>query len=261
MYMRGSEERMLVLVMLALFAVGAIAGLVDAIAGGGGLLTVPSLWLLAPGLDAQQLLGTNKGQGVFGTATSLHRFANSPLLDRRRARASFPPALIGAALGVLLVSRIQPDVLRPVVMILLAMAAVLVIIQRPPHVQLESRPRPAWMAAIVGFGLAGYDGFFGPGTGTFLILACTYLWRDPLDAASANAKVVNFASNLASMATFAMLGLIVWKYALPMAAGQIIGGYAGAHLTIRVGRNLVRYVVVAVSLGLIAWLAWQMIYG
>lgn len=247
--------------MLALFAVGAVAGLVDAIAGGGGLLTVPALWLIAPGLDPRQVLGTNKGQGVFGTATSLHRFANSPLLDRRRAWASFPPALLGAALGVMLVSRIRPAVLAPVVMILLAVAAILVIVQRPPHVQLAFRPRPWWMAAVVGFILAGYDGFFGPGTGTFLILAYTYLWRDPLDAASANAKVVNFASNLASMVTFASLGLIVWAYALPMAAGQIIGGYVGAHLTIRVGRKLVRYVVVGVSLALILRLAWQTFWG
>jgi uncharacterized protein len=250
-----------VLVMLALFAVGAVAGLVDAIAGGGGLLTLPALWLLAPGLDPRQLLGTNKGQGVFGTATSLQRFASSPLLDRRRAWASFPPALAGAALGALLVSFIRPEVLTPVVMIMLGMAAVLVIIQRPPHLHLETRPRPWWMAAVVGFILAGYDGFFGPGTGTFLILAYTWLWHDPLDAASANAKVVNFASNLASMAMFAWLGLIVWSYALPMAAGQVVGGYLGAHLTIRVGRKLVRYVVVGVSLALMLRLAWQMFGG
>jgi hypothetical protein len=246
----------------ALFLVGLVAGTVDAIAGGGGLLALPALRLAlgsVPGLAdrAPQLtLGTNKGQGVFGTATSLGKFLFSPLLDRQRAVQSFVPALVGGAVGVSVVAKLPPRVLDPLIMGLLAAAAALVIFQRPPAAKLTPRRRSAALAAAVGFSLAFYDGFFGPGTGTFLILAYTYLWHDPLDAASANAKVVNFASNLASVGAFAMKGLIVWKFALPMAAGQIMGGYAGAHLTIRRGRGLVRYAVVAVAIALMVKLGW-----
>jgi uncharacterized protein len=254
-----------VLIASLLFLVGLVAGCVDAIAGGGGLLTVPALRMALGGVPAfagrapQLALGTNKGQGVFGTATSLGKFLFSPLLDRKRAAQSFVPALVGGVVGVSVVARIPPKVLDPLIMALLAVAAALVIFQRPPSRQLASRTRPMWMAAAVGFSLAFYDGFFGPGTGTFLILAYTYLWHDPLDAASANAKVVNFASNLAAMVTFASRKLIVWKFALPMAAGQIIGGYIGAHVTIRGGRGVVRYVVVAVAIALIVKLGWGLI--
>jgi uncharacterized protein len=230
---------------------------VDAIAGGGGLLTLPSIWL-AGVHDPHFALGTNKGQGVFGTAVSLHRFFHSPLLDRRRAMASFVPALVGAAAGVRLVSRIDPRILTPVVMVLLAAVAVFMIFQHPPATPPFPRNRPILLAMAVAFVIAFYDGFFGPGTGTFLILAYAWLWRDSLDAASANAKVVNFASNLASMTVFAINGLVLWHYALPMAAGQAIGGAAGAHLTIKVGRSLVRYAVIIVSLALLFRLAWQL---
>jgi len=248
-----------VLIVCALFLVGLVAGCVDAIAGGGGLLTLPALMLTGIGDNSALALGTNKGQGVFGTAVALRKYSLSPLLDRRRALQSFAPALLGGAIGTLIVAEISPRVLNPLLMALLATAAALVLFQRPPSRQLQPRHRSAWLAAAVGFSLAFYDGFFGPGTGTFLILAYTCLWHDPLDAASANAKVVNFASNLASTAAFAFRRLIFWNYVLPMAAGQIIGGYVGAHLTIRSGRGLVRYAVVAVTIAMIVRLGWRFV--
>ena len=241
----------------ALGGVGLVAGFVDAIAGGGGLLTLPAL--LLAGVPARYSLGTNKGQSIFGTATALRKYWHSPLLDRQRAVQSFVPALAGAALGTMLVLRVPPARLEPLIMALLAVAAVLVIVQRPSSKALMTRHRPGWMAAGVGFALAFYDGFFGPGTGTFLILAYTYIWHDPLDSASANAKVVNFASNLASMVSFAWQKMILWPYALPMVAGQIVGGWLGAHLTIRAGRTLVRYAVVAVCAALIVRLGWKLV--
>jgi hypothetical protein len=238
---------------MGLFLVGLLAGFVDAIAGGGGLLCLPALMNL--GIGPEVALGTNKGQGVFGTATSLHRFFRSNLLDRRRAAQSFLPALLGAAAGAMVVSQLARRILTPLIIALLAAVAVLMIVQRAPTVALPPRTRPMWLAAAVALALGFYDGFFGPGTGTFLILAYAHLWRDGLDAASANAKVVNFASNLAAMVTFALHGWIIWKFALPMAVGQILGGYLGAHLTIRVGRQLVRWAVVVVSIALIVRLA------
>ncbi|MCY2951659.1 MAG: TSUP family transporter [Planctomycetota bacterium] len=245
------------LIAAALFLVGMVAGFVDAIAGGGGLLTVPALFLT--GIDPHLAMGTNKAQGVFGTATSLQRFSGSSLLDRKRAKRSFVPALVGAAAGVFLLMHVKPQVLRPLVMAMLAGVAIFMIVHRAPAVPRPPRHRGFILTGAVAFILAFYDGFFGPGTGTFLIVAYAYFWGDSLDSASANAKVVNFGSNFASMVTFAALGQIRWKLALPMAAGQVVGGYLGAHATIRAGRKLVRLAVVMVSIALIARLLWDLV--
>ena len=254
---RAAGKDAKVLIAGVLFIVGAVAGFVDAIAGGGGLLTMPALFLTGIGNgDALIVLGTNKGQGVCGTATSLHRFWQSPLLDRRRAAMSFPAALAGAAGGVCLALRVPNRILAPLIIVLLAGVAVFMIVQRPPTVTEPPRQRGWLLTLVVAFAIAFYDGFFGPGTGTFVIFAYAYFWCDSLDAASANAKVVNFGSNLAAMVAFAALGKICWRLALPMAVGQIIGGYLGAHATIRSGRNLVRVAVVVVSIALIGRLLW-----
>ena len=246
-------------ILVALGLVAFAAGLVDSIAGGGGLLTMPAL--LWTGLPTNLALGSNKGQSVFGSGMALLRYAHSPLLDRRRAMVAVLPGLAGATLGVYLLMNVSSKALTPLVMAMLTGVAIFMIFYRPPH----SRPPLAkdrlWAALPIAFLIAAYDGFFGPGTGTFLILAYALVFHDPLDAASANAKVVNFASNLASMVIFAANGLIVWKVALPMAAGQASGAWVGAHLTIRNGRAFVRYVVLVISLALITRLAWQMWYG
>ena len=239
--------------------VGAVAGFVDSIAGGGGLLTLPAL--LVAGLPPHLALGTNKGQSVFGSGSALVRFARSPLLDRRRARQGFPFALLGAAVGVALVSVVPPRVLTPLVMVLLLAVAVVVALRRPPEPTGHRTSRPLWLAAGVAAALAAYDGFFGPGTGTFLIMANVALWHDPMDEASANAKVVNFAINLGSVVVFAAQGLVVWTVALPMGLGQALGAWIGAHLTVRRGRGLVRGFVILVSVALVLRLAWQLLAG
>ena len=244
----------MLLTALVLFVVALLGGFVDAIAGGGGLLTLPAL--LVAGLPMELALGTNKGQSVFGSGAALFRYHHSPLLDRARAKASFVPALIGSAIGVLMVTRLPRDVLEPVVILLLSGVAVFMVAYKPPRVDQPPRQRGLWLTIAVAAGIAWYDGFFGPGTGTFLILAYAILWRDPLPAASANAKVVNFASNLAAMVAFSLAGAVIWSLALPMAAGQLIGGFLGAHATIRKGRSVVRVTTVLVSLALIGRLAW-----
>jgi hypothetical protein len=248
--------------LAGLAAVGGAAGFVDAIAGGGGLLTLPAI--LLTGMPPHLALGTNKGQSVFGTAASLLRFAHSPLLDRRRAWIGAGPALAGSAAGVLAVRAVSPAALTPLVMILLGAVAVFFLVRRPAARTRGApapRPRSGALVALVAVALAFYDGFFGPGTGTFLIALYTLLWHDPLDAASANAKVVNFCSNLAAAVAFAAAGLTVWSVALPMGAGQLVGSWAGAHLTIRRGQGLVRGAVILVSLALLVRLAWSFLRG
>jgi hypothetical protein len=242
-------------VQLAAGLVAALAGCVDAIAGGGGLLTLPAL--LLAGLPPHAALATNKGQSVFGSGMALAQYARSPLLDRARALPGFSFGLAGAAGGVLAVLQVPPKALLVLVMALLTVIAVVLVFRRPRERQEAAVLRPWWVAAAVALLIGAYDGFFGPGTGTFLIMAYAWLWREPLHHASANAKAVNFASNLAALLTFLPSGQVCWALAAPMALGQALGAWAGAHLTIRRGAGLVRYLVIAVSLALLVRLAWQ----
>ncbi len=242
----------------ALVAVALVAGTVDAIAGGGGLLTVPAL--LWAGLPPHLALGTNKGQSVFGSGAALARFSRSGLVDGARARITFPAGLAGSLAGAALVLVVPADRLRPIVVALLAFAAVFVGTRRGGPAPVNGAPRPGATpaAAAIALAVGAYDGFFGPGTGTFLIVAFVALLGDGLARASASAKVVNFASNLAAVVLFAARGAVVWRIALPMAAAQLAGGWLGAHLAVRRGDALVRRVVVWVALALAAKLAWDM---
>jgi uncharacterized membrane protein YfcA len=239
-----------------LVAAALVAGVIDAIAGGGGLVTLPAL--LAVGLPPHVALGTNKGQSVFGPLAAILRFRRAGMLDLERARVSFPAGLAGALGGSALVLLVQPAVLRPLVVVLLVGAAAFVTLRpassaRPRQDGVApDRRRRALIAAAVALGIGAYDGFFGPGTGTFLIVAFVALLGDELRHASAAAKVVNFASNLASVAIFSLHGVILWRVALPMAVAQAAGGFLGAHLTVRGGDKVVRRVVLLVVVALVA---------
>lgn len=243
---------------LILAATAFVAGFIDAIAGGGGLLTVPALLLI--GVPAHYSLGTNKAQSIFGSGMALLRFARSSLLDRRRVVQGLLGGCVGAILGGKLALLLSPAVLQGIVVALLGAVAVSMVAYRPPAARWLVQARPWWLATLVALLIGGYDGFFGPGTGTFLIIAYTLIWGDPLDQASANAKVVNFASNLGALLTFAISGKVLWLLALPMIVGQASGGYLGAHVTVRHGQGVVRVMVVLVSLALIGRLLWGMLH-
>lgn len=244
------------LLSLAAFAAGAI----DAVAGGGGLISLPAL--LACGLPPHLALGTNKGQSVFGSGAALLRYARAGVVDGRRARLAFPLGFAGAVLGAWLALAIRPQVLRPVVLALLLVAGAVVALRpslTPAPAAEGADPGRSWarigaIAALVG----AYDGFFGPGAGTFLILAYVSWLHLAAVPATADAKVVNFASNLASVLTFAVQDRILWSLALPMAAAQFAGASLGAHLTLRRGERLVRAAVLAVVAALVVKLAWDM---
>ena len=249
---------------LALLALTAFAaGVVDAVAGGGGLITLPAL--LAAGLPPHMALGTNKGQSVWGSGAALVSYARAGLVRADRARITFPLGLLGAVAGAWLLLQVPADALKPLVLGLLVAVAVFLAFRpklAPPaasaHDALARPPvRPA-VAGAVAFSIALYDGFFGPGTGTFLILCFVLLLHETALRASAEAKVVNFASNLASCGLFAAAGMVEWRAALPMAAGQFLGATLGARLTVRKGDDLVRRIVLLVVLGTSAKLAFDL---
>jgi len=241
----------LVIAMLAF--VGFAAGLVDAIAGGGGLLTVPAL--LAAQLPPHVVLGTNKGQAVFGAFASFASFWSKGQIDKPRAPLGLAFGFAGALGGVSLVFLLSPERLRPVVLVLLVAAAVLVATRRPTTGARPLVTRPRLAVSILALLLGAYDGFFGPGTGSILIVANVMLFGDGLTRASGNAKVVNLASNLASVALFAAHGAILWKISLPMAAANALGAHVGARLAIKRGDRFVRAVVLVVVAALVAKLA------
>ena len=241
-----------------LVAVAFTAGLVDAIAGGGGLLTLPAL--LHAGLPAQVALGTNKGQSAFGSASSLVAFWRKGALDVRRARYTLPLGFAGSLCGaVLVIYAVRKEWLRPIVIVLLALAALTLLV---PRKERAHRPRPTprnamLIAAALALSIGVYDGFFGPGCGTFLVIGFSVFLAESLLSATADAKVVNFGSNLAALLVFAWHGDIVWPVALPMAAGQLAGSWTGAHLAVKGGDRLIRPVLLLIVALLIAKLAFD----
>jgi uncharacterized membrane protein YfcA len=221
-----------------------VAGLVDAIAGGGGLITLPAL--LAMGLSPSAAISTNKGQAVFGAVASLVSFLRNDGIDRGRAPVGFAFGFAGSCAGAFALLALRPEPLRPIVIVLLVLAATAVLLRGRVKPRPHPLAHPALALASVAFGLGMYDGFFGPGTGSLLIVAFALVFGDTLTRASGNAKVVNLASNLAAVGIFAWRGTILWHLALPMAMANTIGATIGARFALARGDRLVRPVILAV---------------
>ena len=210
-----------------LFVIACIAGTVDAIAGGGGLITLPAL--LALGLPAPIALATNKLQGTFGSGSAAWNFARRGAVDWRECWLGFALTSVGALAGTYMTVRVLDQHLLSLIIPWLLGAIVVYMIFQPQlgearrHHRLE---RPAFYA-LFGLGLGFYDGFFGPGAGSFWIIAFVTLLGHDFLRASAHARVMNFASNLASFVLFAAMGKVLWLPGLVMGAGQFIGGRIG----------------------------------
>lgn len=226
------------------------AGVIDAIAGGGGLITVPAL--LSAGVPVQFLFGTNKGAAVFGASASLFRFWRAGAIDKTRARGLFALGFIGSLLGAYLITQLDTAMLKPLVLVLLVAAGIIVTVVRPKPgaVDPKSVRHAALKAAFIALVIGAYDGFFGPGTGTFLIIAFVTVLHLTLSLATANAKVVNFASNLAAVGVFVLNDQVLWQISLPMAASNFLGGSLGAHLAVKGGDRLIRIAVLGVVIAL-----------
>ncbi len=234
------------------------AGMVDAIGGGGGLVTVPAL--LAAGLDPRVALATNKGQAVFGAVSSAASFGRHGAVTPERVKVAFAAGFVGSLLGALLLVTRRPEPLRPLVVALLLTALAVALVPRDRLPRLTPK-HPTVALVAVSLGLGAYDGFFGPGVGSMLIAANVVLFHEPLVRASGNAKIVNLASNLAAFGLFAARGTILWRVALPMAVANALGASVGARLALKGGDKLVRRVVVCVVLAVVAKLVRDMVKG
>ncbi len=233
------------------------AGVVDAIGGGGGLVTVPVL--LALGLEPHAVLATNKGQASFGAASSLVTYFRSDGLDRARVPWGLVSGFVGSLVGADLVSLIPSEPLRPMVLIMLAAAACVMLLRDRLIRARGASLNCAWGTGALGLALGGYDGFFGPGTGTLLIAAFVQFFGDSPTRASGNAKVINFASNVAALIVFQLHGSVLWGVALPMGLANLVGANLGARMVLRHGDRVVRVValgvVIAVAVKVLSELA------
>ncbi|WP_062298380.1 TSUP family transporter [Demequina maris] len=236
---------------LAILAVVAlVAGFLDTLAGGGGLLTLPAL--LLAGVPPLQALGTNKLQGSFGTG-----MATWQVIRRRRVRwddARWPMlwAFLGSAAGSIAIQFADPEPLRIVIPVVLAVIAAYFAFvpkahQPPDHERMSAAPYEATVVPAIG----AYDGAFGPGTGSLFALSGVTLRAYPLVRSTAVAKTLNFATNIASLLVFAFAGQMAWAVGGAMIGGQLVGAYVASHVLFKVNPVVLRVLIVVVSVAML----------
>ncbi|MHA6729289.1 TSUP family transporter [Devosia sp. A369] len=237
------------MVLLALGAVGMLAGFIDAIAGGGGMISVPAL--LSAGLPPVAALATNKMQSVVGTTIAAVTYWRRGFVSLKALVPAVTTTFAGSLLGALVVQRADVgllDIAVPVALIGIALYFLFApnLSDADKAARLPFGPFVPILGLVVGF----YDGIFGPGTGSFFAIGFVMLFGLGLTRASGNTKILNLVSNLAALVIFIPAGAVVWPVAIAMAIGQIIGGYIGARTGIRYGAKIIRPLVVVVSIAL-----------
>ena len=219
---------------------GFMASFIDSVVGGGGLIAIPAL--MWTGLPPVTVLGTNKAAAVMGAMTSFVTFVKSGKVDMWLIKRLFPISLIGSGIGVLTVRMVPPDILRPMVVVMLVVVLIYSICKKDwgkeNHYQGMSG-RLLMLSGLVAFAFGFYDGFFGPGTGSFILFAFLMAGVDFLGAA-ANARALNFASNISAAVLFSYFGLVNFSYAVPMGIAMIAGAWCGAHMALSKGTGYVR---------------------
>lgn len=240
-----------------------LAGFVDAAVGGGGLIQLPAALILLPGAAVPAVLGTNKFASFFGTSFAVQRFARHVAFDWSIIFPAASAAFVCAFFGSRTVTLLNPDFLRPVVLVLLVIVAAYVffvkdlgLIHAPKHGPRKARFLGVTIGAVLGF----YDGFFGPGTGSFLIFAFVGLLGFDFLSASASAKAINWSTNIASLIYFTATGHVLYRIGIAMAACNIIGAIIGARLAIAKGSRFVRIFFLVVVCGLIAKLSQTLLW-
>lgn len=241
--------------LVLLVLVGLVAGFIDSIAGGGGLLTVPAL--LLAGLTPMQALGTNKLQSVFGSGSASLTFARKGHVDWREMKLPFALSALGSAFGAYLATVISAEFLRtflPVLLMLIALYFALKpdISDLPGRQILVPAVFTATFVPLIGF----YDGILGPGTGSFFMMGYVALAGFGMLRATAHTKLLNFASNIGALVIFVLGGAVIWKIGLAMGLGQFIGARLGAGLAMKNGARLIKPLLVTVCIILSAKLLW-----
>lgn len=247
-------------ILPVLFGTGVVAGWVDSIAGGGGLITIPVL--LNFGLPPAVALGTNKLQATFGSGSATWHYGRAGLIPWRECAAGVVWTALGAAGGAVAVQWVRPDVLRMLIPVLLVGVA-LFFLFRPQLGDVDAQARLGRGAfyCLFGLGIGCYDGVFGPGTGTFWAFAFVLVLGFNLTKATAHTKLMNFTSNLVSLVVLAVGGKVWLLPGITMGLGQLLGAQIGSRMVVRRGAKFIRPIFIAVAVAVTARLVWQNLTG
>lgn len=233
-----------------LFLVSVIAGLLDTLAGGGGLISIPALIL--SGIPPLAALGTNKLQGSMGTATASYMMLKKKKISWDSVKYLMFTAFIGAVLGAIVVQFINTDVLTFVIPIVLLFIALYFLIS-PKPIETQGVPKltnKKYKNIVIPF-IGYYDGMFGPGTGSFFALSGISCRGHDLITSTAIAKPLNFATNVASLIVFLVAGHIVWVVGILMMLGQVLGAWLGSHCLFKINPAYLRVIVVIMCSGML----------
>ena len=234
--------------LLFLMLMTGFAGFVDSAAGGGGLISLPAY--LFAGLPVHYTYGTNKFSAACGTTFATAQFFQKGAMNIRVGLLAAVGSFAGSALGSHIVLLLSDQVLRTMMLIILPVAAVLILWRRDlPDENRDNgtlNAKKAVLALAIGLGIGLYDGIFGPGTGTFAIIAFTTLMGFDLRTAGGNAKVLNLASNYASLVTYLSSGLVVFYIGIPCAISGIVGNLLGSHFALKNGAKFIRPMMLVV---------------
>lgn len=255
----GAGWGTLALLILAAFA----AGWIDAVVGGGGLLQLPAL-LLVPGMTPVHALATNKLASIFGTAVSSATFYRKVRPSLRSTLPMAAVALAGSFGGASVAAFLPAELFKPIIVVALIVVALITLFKPQLGVAARVRYRGVQhlvVAALIGAVIGFYDGVLGPGTGTFLIFALVGLLGFNFLQASAQAKIVNFATNLGALLFFIPLGAVLWPLGLVMGAANVIGSFIGSRMAIARGVKFIRVVFLIVVTVLIVKLGLDIFAG
>jgi uncharacterized membrane protein YfcA len=246
--------------LLALIGAAFLAGAIDAVVGGGGLIQIPALFAVHPDAAPATLFGTNKCASVVGTTSATWRYARRVVMPWRTILPAAGAAFALSYAGAAAVAWLPRDAVRPLILVLLVLAAVYTLkrkdfgqVHRPVHAGRRELLYAVLLGGVIGF----YDGFFGPGTGSFLIFLFVRFFGFDFLHASASAKLVNVATNLAALAYFLPNGYVLPLLAAAMAVANVAGSLAGTRLALRHGSGFVRRVFLLVVAVMIVRFAWD----
>jgi len=224
-----------------------LAGFIDSIAGGGGLISLPAYYMA--GLPPHFALGTNKMSSSIGMVFSTGTYLREGYIYKPLIPISIAGALIGSWIGARSILLLDENILRWIIAIVIPVLALIIVFKKDlmtPETRELGKVREQSIAAIIALTIGWYDGFFGPGAGTFLMLAFVGILKLDAVTACGNTKVVNFCSNIAALAVFIMAGTVNYALALPGAAFAILGNVIGARLTVKNGARLIKPVMLVV---------------
>ena len=255
------ENTHIIVKIIFLCSAGFLAAFVDAIAGGGGLISVPAYFAI--GFPPHFTLGTNKLSSSFGSITSTLRFAKSGKIDRDILKVLLPFVFLGAVAGVSTVLVLDPNVLKPIVLILLLSVGIYSFFSK--SVGLEdnfkgTNRKNLTLGCIFGFTMGFYDGFFGPGAGSFIIFGLISIFGFDFVRASGNAKAMNFTSNITSVILFAINGKIFYLMGIPMSLFMILGARVGSKLALKEGAKFIKPIFVTMSLAVAGKMLYEMLF-